>query len=198
MSVRDECSRRRSSRVSVVGPPRPTSKEPGQHGEARPTRLVAEKRSSLRLSKGPLAWGPLIPRREAAVQGLSVADLPADLRERIVSRLRGLEPDAVAVLAHGSYARGLATPSSDLDLAVLLDGPGRVHYRTWFEEQPDGRLLHVSANTGVTSDVWKSWSEEPQDWAFGFPVTVVHAWVWVTKRAKELIGDPPVLVRPAE
>jgi Nucleotidyltransferase domain len=132
------------------------------------------------------------------MHGLSVEDLPTDLRRRIVARLRGLEPDAVGVLAHGSYARGLATTSSDLDLAVLLDGPGRVHYRTWFEELPDGQLLHVSANTDLTSNVWLSWSQEPQDWAFGFPVTLVHAWVWVTQRAKQLLGDTPILVRPAE
>ncbi|HJX07442.1 MAG TPA: nucleotidyltransferase domain-containing protein [Actinomycetota bacterium] len=132
------------------------------------------------------------------MHGLSVEDLPADLRESIVARLRDLEPDAVGVLAHGSYARGLATTSSDLDLAVLLDAPGHVHYRTWFEELPDGRLLHVSANTDLTSDIWRSWSEEPQDWAFGFPVTLVHAWVWATERGKELLGDTPILVRPAE
>lgn len=132
------------------------------------------------------------------MSGLSVDDLPADLRSRIVERLREWEPHAIAVLAHGSYARGLATPSSDLDLAVLLDGPGSVHYRTWFEEHSDGRLLHVSANTDLTPEIWRSWSEEKQDWAFGFPVTLVHAWVWATDRAKELLGEPPTIVRPAE
>jgi hypothetical protein len=115
-----------------------------------------------------------------------------------VARLRELEPEAIGVLAFGSYARGRATTSSDLDLAVLLDGPERVPYRTWFEELADGRLLHVSANTGLTSDIWQSWSEEPQDWAFGFAVTLVHEWVWVTERAKELPGETPILVCPAE
>ena len=132
------------------------------------------------------------------MKGLSIEDLPGELRERIVARLRELEPDAIGVLASGSYARGRATTSSDLDLTVLLDGPARVPYRTWFEELADGRLLHVSANTGFTYEVWQSWSEEPQDWAFGFTVTLVHEWVWVTERAKELLGETPILVSPAE
>lgn len=136
--------------------------------------------------------------RLSNLNGPSIEDLPGELRERIVARLRELEPEAIGVLAFGSYARGRATTSSDLDLAVLLDGPERVPYRTWFEELADGRLLHVSANTGLTSDIWQSWSEEPQDWAFGFAVTLVHEWVWVTERAKELPGETPILVCPAE
>jgi predicted nucleotidyltransferase len=39
---------------------------------------------------------------------------------RVIERLREAEPDAIGILAHGSYATGRARPESDLDLAVLL------------------------------------------------------------------------------
>lgn len=57
------------------------------------------------------------------------------LVERLVQSLAG--QGALAVALVGSHSRGDATPESDLDLAVIGDGP---HYRL---EVHDGRLVSV-------------------------------------------------------
>ena len=51
--------------------------------------------------------------------------------ESIVAVLRECLPDLVAVYRFGSVADGTARPDSDLDLAVLCDGP--LSYETRFE-----------------------------------------------------------------
>jgi predicted nucleotidyltransferase len=50
---------------------------------------------------------------------MGINDLPGEMLERVVARLREAEPDAIAIVATGSYARGEAAPGSDLDLAVV-------------------------------------------------------------------------------
>jgi phosphoribosyl-AMP cyclohydrolase len=130
---------------------------------------------------------------------VDIFDLPDAVRLHVVERLRAFEPDAIGVLVHGSYARGEAQPQSDLDMAVLLDGPGRVHYRSWFEELSTGRLLYVSANTDLTIDRWRTKQSEPEEWSFGFPAAVHYRWVWsVEDQVRTLLGDPPVERHPGE
>ncbi|MGA2112964.1 MAG: nucleotidyltransferase domain-containing protein [Anaerolineales bacterium] len=46
-------------------------------------------------------------------------------RIRQVTRWAQAEPDLLGVLLVGSYARGTATPSSDLDLVLVVDDPTR-------------------------------------------------------------------------
>lgn len=42
------------------------------------------------------------------------------------------QPDIVAVALVGSYARGAATPASDVDLVIVVDEPARyLHDREW-------------------------------------------------------------------
>ena len=65
------------------------------------------------------------------------------LLERVVARLRQLEPSAVAVLVAGSYAHGTAGGHSDL-VNIVTRGSPSSHYRMWFEERRGAKALHVS------------------------------------------------------
>jgi predicted nucleotidyltransferase len=51
--------------------------------------------------------------------GVSAGPLTPLERERVVAEIRRAVPSAIAVYVFGSVASGTATPSSDLDLAVL-------------------------------------------------------------------------------
>ena len=67
-----------------------------------------------------------------------------------VARLRDLEPDAVAVLLCGSYARGTAGELSDLDLKAMVEEDGD-RYHMWFQERPGMRPLHVRPPSATTA-----------------------------------------------
>jgi predicted nucleotidyltransferase len=129
---------------------------------------------------------------------LRIDDLPEDLLTRVIERLRAHEPTAIGMLVHGSYALGRARPESDLDRTVLLESPGRHHYRSWFEQLAAGSLLYVSANTDMTVERWQAKQEEPEDWSFGFPAAIHFDWVWTAHEGvRSLLGDPPVERHPA-
>jgi phosphoribosyl-AMP cyclohydrolase len=88
-----------------------------------------------------------------------------ELIQRWVRRLRHEVPDGVAVFLGGSYVRGDAGPSSDVDFDVLVaDGP-RDEWPVWFDVE-DARLVRVDV---WIRDVarWLAAQEEPQGWAFG-------------------------------
>jgi predicted nucleotidyltransferase len=55
--------------------------------------------------------------------GVSAGPLTPLERERVVAEIRRAVPSASAVYVFGSVAAGTATPSSDLDLAVLAQAP---------------------------------------------------------------------------
>ncbi len=124
-----------------------------------------------------------------------VPGLEPELLERVVARLRKLEPSTVAVLVTGSYARGTADEDSDLDVNVLTDGKPSSDYRMWFEERPGQKQLHVSPSVrSLTQSLAER--DEPQDWALGFPVLNDVRYVWATDEARTLLGDPPSSVHP--
>ncbi|MFO7171114.1 MAG: kanamycin nucleotidyltransferase C-terminal domain-containing protein [Chloroflexota bacterium] len=103
-----------------------------------------------------------------------------------VERLRREEPRAVAVLCHGSYARGGAEPHSDLDLDVLIDGEPEMGYRSAFDELPDGRLLHVTIAT-ESLEGWLAQFAPPVEseaWAFYLPARQVARLLWATPEAR--------------
>ena len=127
------------------------------------------------------------------VSGLGLADLPAELLGRIVARLRAAEPDAIGLVATGSYARGTATPTSDLDLTILPRGAPRGGYRTWFEDLPH---LHVSAGAESLDD-WRHDARAPATWSLGFPTEEAVAWLWATDAARAGLGLDPTVRRPA-
>lgn len=124
-----------------------------------------------------------------------VPGLDPALLERIVGRLFELEPSTVAVLVSGSYAKGLADESSDLDVQVVTTDPPRSPYRMWFEERQGASPLHVSPSVKSLED-WLRKRDEPQDWAFGFRVEHVTRYVWVTADARTALGDPPTNAHP--
>lgn len=105
------------------------------------------------------------------------------LLARWAERLRREEPRAVAVLCHGSYARGAAEAHSDLDLDVLTGEDVQSGYRSAFDELPDGRLLHVT----IATESLQSWlaqsSAESEAWAFYLPARQVARILWATPEA---------------
>lgn len=124
-----------------------------------------------------------------------VPGLERRLVERVVARLRELEPNVIAVLVSGSYAKGTADESSDLDVQVVTQGEPVSPYRMWFEGRGHGHPLHVSPSVkSLTS--WLAKREEPQGWALGFPVFHVVRYVWATDEARARLGDPPSNVHP--
>lgn len=88
---------------------------------------------------------------------------------QLVQRIRAEEPGTLAIVLHGSHARGEAGPYSDVDLDVMLSNRPRVRYMTLLLEQAQGRLLHVS----IGFRLWTSWQERqqaPAKWSFSLPV----------------------------
>ena len=125
-----------------------------------------------------------------------VPGLQPEVLGRIVARLRELEPTAIAVLVVGSYARGTAVEDSDLDVRVVTRGRPSSDYRMWFEPRRNATPLHVSP--GVRSlERYVAERDEPAKWrwAFGFPVLDEMLYVWAHDEARQLIGDPPSIVR---
>ena len=95
--------------------------------------------------------------------------LDETLLMHLVHQVRAEEPGTLAIVLHGSYARGAAGPHSDVDLEVMLSGTPRAHYQTLLVERTDGRLLHVS----IGFEPWTEWLREqhaPADWSFSLPV----------------------------
>ena len=124
-----------------------------------------------------------------------VPGLEPDLLERVVARLRELEPATVAVLVAGSYAKGTADEDFDLDVPVVTEGEPSSPYRMWFEERRGAKALHVSPSVRSLEKCLAE-RDEPADWVFGFPALNVVRYVWATDEARTLLGDPPSSVHP--
>lgn len=123
-------------------------------------------------------------------------DRAEPLIEEATSRVRDLEPNAVAVLVHGSFARGRVDEGSDLDLRALIEGQPRVRYRMWFQERPSAAPLHIS----VSAEDLETWLERrtrPDWWTFGFPAGQVVRYAWATEAARRRLGSDPSYVVPA-
>jgi phosphoribosyl-AMP cyclohydrolase len=129
-------------------------------------------------------------RLEGTIKGLEQT-----LLERVVGRLLVLEPEATAVLLTGSYAKGTATGTSDLDLMVLTPIP-RVGYRTWFEERRAAAPLQVSAGV-TTADLWVAKTETPARWSLGFPAISAAVYLRTDEQTRVRLGDDPSLMHPA-
>lgn len=124
-----------------------------------------------------------------------VPGLEPGLLERVIARLRELEPNVIAILVSGSYAKGTADEWSDLDVQVVTQGDPVSPYRMWFEERAAGQRLHVSPSVKSLTD-WLAKRNEPQNWALGFPVFHVVRHVWATDEARARLGDPPSNIHP--
>ena len=95
--------------------------------------------------------------------------LDETLLMHLVHQVRAEEPGTLAIVLHGSYARGAAGPHSDVDLEVMLSGTPRAHYQTLLVERTDGRLLHTS----ISFQPWTEWQHNqhaPASWSFSLPV----------------------------
>ena len=124
-----------------------------------------------------------------------VPGLDAGVLQRVVARIRELEPPAIAILVSGSYAKGTADESSDLDMQVVTEGEPVRPYRMWFEERAGGQPLHVSLSVKPLAG-WLAKRDESQDWALGFPVFDVVRYVCATEVARARLGDSPSNVHP--
>lgn len=124
-----------------------------------------------------------------------IAGLDDALVSRVVERLLTFEPEAVAVLLTGSYAKGTAAVGSDLDLMAITPSP-RVGYRTWFEEQLGDAALHVSAGA-TTAHAWLTRAERPARWALGFPAINAALYLCADDATRRRLGDDPTPHHPA-
>lgn len=122
-------------------------------------------------------------------------DRAAELIDAAVERLREREPDAIALLVAGSYAKGTADELSDLDLTAVVEQDAD-RYHTWFAERDGQRPLHVSAGVRTVSDMLAR-RETPADWWLGVPVLEVFRYAWATEAARAILGDDPSIPRPA-
>ena len=91
----------------------------------------------------------------------------------------------------GSYARGNATPASDLDLHGILRVPPRVGYRTWFAGD-----LHVSFGFAELRALQRILSR-PGDWSLKLPSAIPGVWALADDEVRRAFGDPPDFSRPA-
>ena len=113
------------------------------------------------------------------------------LLTRWAERLREAEPRAVAILCHGSYARGAAEAHSDLDIDVLVGNQISGGYRSAFEDLPDGRLLHVTISTESLED-WLAQFEptaEAEEWSFYLAARQDARVLWATPEAAAKLAD---------
>ncbi len=112
--------------------------------------------------------------------------------ERIVARLRAVEPSLLAVVLCGSHARGSASAYSDVDvLAVTSESPQR-RERAWFEPTPNGASVHISVELMSAADfAAEGDSSEPVSWGLGFAVVDTMRLVWATDEGRQLVGDDP-------
>lgn len=125
------------------------------------------------------------------------AELPSEFVDRIIATCLEREPDACGILAHGSYVTGTARPDSDLDLDIFLAGDPTEHYRTWFVDRPGDLPLHISARSDYSLTAWQQELTEPEEWAFGLPVQIVHGWIWCSDPAlRTALGERPALRKP--
>jgi Nucleotidyltransferase domain len=119
----------------------------------------------------------------------------AAIVEPAVARLRALEPEAVAVLVGGSYAKGTADELSDLDLTAIVERDATRYY-TWFQERGGQPPLHVSAGVRTVGD-YVSRRETPAGWWLGLPVLEAARYAWSTDDARAILGEDPSIRRPA-
>ncbi|AVT32657.1 phosphoribosyl-AMP cyclohydrolase [Plantactinospora sp. BC1] len=112
-------------------------------------------------------------------------------------RLRRLPgPPVVGVLLRGSYARGAATPYSDVDIDVLVSGGPYAAYPAFLVETGD-RLTHLSV---AVRDV-ESWLERldrPAEWSFGLPVVAPARLLWAHGAWRSSVDVTEIRQRPAE
>ena len=121
--------------------------------------------------------------------------LDPDLLRRAVARLRRYEPQTIAVLVTGSYAKGLETLTSDLDLLAITRRRPRMPYRMWFEQRTGERPLHVSAGAQAAAD-WKEGASAPAPWAFGCSAREAARFLFATPKALALLGEDPSRTHP--
>jgi phosphoribosyl-AMP cyclohydrolase len=122
--------------------------------------------------------------------------LPDALLATIVAALRRFEPDASAVLVAGSYAKGTASETSDLDLVTITTDRIVTPYRMWFAHMSDRPPLHVSV-AAKTSANWLAARDVPAKWALGFPAREDARYIWSTGGARRVLGDDPSIEHPA-
>jgi hypothetical protein len=106
--------------------------------------------------------------------------------------VRALEDDVIGVFAFGSYARGEASPSSDLDLHGVTRVAPAIHYRTWFVDD-----LHVSVGIRSVDEILKR-RRQPADWSLGFATESPATWLWAEDEAVALLGEEPGFPHPPD
>lgn len=109
--------------------------------------------------------------------------------ERIVARLRDVEPRLEAVVLCGSFARGEGDRFSDVDILALTAGDPVRSERIWFETGPEGKAIHVSVGLEPVSAFDDDDDDEPASWALGLAAQDVMRLIWATPRARRRLGE---------
>jgi predicted nucleotidyltransferase len=105
---------------------------------------------------------------EYCVQRLSGPDLGVGARDQIATLLaqatKVAGPRLLGVIAHGSWVRGEARASSDIDVMVVVEAAlhlTRSLYREWDQEAPtllgrplDAHFVHLPADPSRPSSIW--------------------------------------------
>ncbi len=110
----------------------------------------------------------------------------------LVERVRAVEDDVIGVFVFGSYARGEASASSDLDLHGVTRVAPAIHYRTWFSDD-----LHVSVGIRSLDEILQR-RREPADWSLGFATESPALWLWAEDEAVALLGEQPGFTHPPD
>ncbi len=110
-------------------------------------------------------------------------------------RLRAVHPSVLAILAHGSYARGEQQRHSDLDLDMLFEHAPAIGYRSVIDTLPNGNLLHATI-AGWALAEWLEQFEQPQEseeWAFFLPARQVALLLWATPEVHAQLAERTTL-----
>jgi predicted nucleotidyltransferase len=102
-----------------------------------------------------------------------------------VARLRAGEPTALAVLVHGSHARGVPGRFSDVDLRVITAAAPRVRDRVHLEERA-GRLVHFSVGSRSMPELIEL-ADDPRKWMYVRPQYLDARLLWEEPGTLELL-----------
>jgi phosphoribosyl-AMP cyclohydrolase len=117
------------------------------------------------------------------------------MHETFIDGIRQRVPDAVVVLAKGSAIGDRRSPWGDIDFDVLVDD-GEEYWPWWIDEDKSGTFTHISVAV-ASVESWLSGLDEPQDWAFGFPVSAPCRLIWARDESMRARFDRAEVRHPA-
>jgi predicted nucleotidyltransferase len=106
------------------------------------------------------------------------------LLTQLVERICTDEPGTLAIVLHGSQARGTAGPYSDVDLDAILGSQPKVGYMSLLVERAQGKLLHITIGFRLWA-AWQAKKQAPATWSFSLPVREPIRVLWLAPELTE-------------